>query len=112
MDETEHQREHWQSEVDRLRELRDDVEKVEAGLDYSEKLLTVMRSKLGAIDIPPDELTCLSNNRQDAILKERQRIIQALAERVNVYADGRVEVLGVLDGTEAGLFRLVHLRQT
>ena len=108
MDETEQQRQHWQEELVRLKELRDNTVRVNAGLDYSEHLLTAMRTNLESIDRKPEELTALPQDRQDAILKERQRIMQALVERVNVYADGRVEVLGVLDGTEAGQFELVH----
>ena len=40
------------------------------------------------------------------VLKELQRIIRALCDKVRIWADGRVELIGVLDGSEAGEFEL------
>ena len=110
MEETQRRREHWQSELERLEVMRDDAARVEGALDYAERVLTAIRANLDAIDLTPIEMAKLGKDRQDAILKERRKIIRALVERVDIWADGRVKVLGVLDGTEAGEFGLVHPR--
>jgi hypothetical protein len=53
------------------------------------------------IDIPPKELVKLPEEKRDWILKQRQDIIRALVDTVWVYADKRVKIEGLLDGSEA-----------
>jgi len=97
---------YWQSELARLRELRDNRDKVQAGLDYITKLLPTLQGKLPKIDLPPDELNGLPEQERNKILKMRQKIIRALVDKVEVYASGEVRIYGVLDGSEAAQFRL------
>jgi len=106
IDETEEARQYWQSELGRLQELRDNQAKVQAGLDYVTELLTTLQGKLSEIDIPPEELKALPEDKRNEILRERRNIIRALVDRVVVYADGRVKIEGTLDGSEAAQFEL------
>jgi len=106
MEETDEARQYWQAELTRLRELRDDAERVQARLDYVTQLQTAMQSRLAEIDIAPDELKMLPKDRQTAILEERRDIVRVMADRVLVYSDGRVVIEGMLDGSEAAQFDL------
>jgi DNA invertase Pin-like site-specific DNA recombinase len=106
VDETEDARRYWQSELARLQELRDNQAKVEAGLDYATELLTTLQAQLPEIDIPPDELRTLSEEKRNGILETRRGIIRALVDEVEVYASGEVKIHGLLDGSEASQFGL------
>ena len=106
MEETEEARRYWQSEVERLRESRDNAAKVQAGLDYATELLTTLQEVLPGIDQTPQELKALPKDEREEILTARQTIIRALCDKIWVYADGRVEIEGVLDGSEAAQFEL------
>ena len=72
MEETEETRRYWQSELARLRELRDNRDKVQAGLDYATGLLTTLQGELPKIDLPPDESNKLPEQERNKILKMRQ----------------------------------------
>ena len=106
MEETEEARQYWQSEGERLRELRDNAAKVQAGLDYATELLTTLQEVLPGIDQTPKELKALPKDEREEVLRARQTIIRGLCDKVRVYADGRVEIEGVLDGSEAAQFDL------
>ncbi len=106
MEETEDIRQHWQSELESLKELRDDQSKVKAGVDYVNNLMANIQTRLSAADVPPDELRKLPREKQIEILKIRQDIIRALVRKVTVWADGQVKIEGVLDGSEAAQFEL------
>jgi len=107
MDETQEAQGYWQSEFERLKDLRDDARMVRAGLDYATELLTTLQENLAGIDQTPDELKVLPEDRRANVLKKRQEIVRALCDKVFVYSDGRVRIEGVLDGTEATQFSLV-----
>jgi len=79
---------------------------VQAGLDHANHLLTSLQAKLPEIDIPPDELKALPDERQTEILKMRREIIKALVDKVKVCANGQVEIVRLLDGSEAAQFEL------
>jgi site-specific DNA recombinase len=106
MEETEEARLYWQSELARLQELRDNAAKVEAGLDYARELLTTLQAVLPGIDQTSKELKALPKDEREEVLRARQTIIRGLCDRVRVYADGQVEIEGVLDGSEAAQFEL------
>jgi len=106
MEETEEGARYWQGEIKRLTELRDDAEKVEAGLSYIEALLANLRARLPDLDMEPEKLNALPEARQRAILEERQEIVRALCKEVKVWADGSVKVIGGLDGSEGERFDL------
>ncbi len=105
MEETEEARQHWQAELGRLQELKDNTEKVQVGLDYATELLTKLQSTLPEIDIPPQKLKRLPEEKRKEILRRRQEIIRALVDTVWVYADKRVKIEGLLDGSEAAQFK-------
>jgi hypothetical protein len=105
-EETEEDRQYWQAELARLQELRDNTERIRAGLDYATELLTALQDKLKEIDVSPEELRALAEEKRNEILVARRKIIRALCDRVVVYADGRVKIEGVLDGSEATQFDL------
>jgi DNA invertase Pin-like site-specific DNA recombinase len=107
IDDTEEAQLYWESELVRLRELRDNQAKVQTGLDYVTSLLTALQSRLSEIDIPPDELKALPKEKQTEILKERQKIVRALCDKVVVYSDRRIRIEGLLDGSEAAQFELL-----
>ena len=48
----------------------------------------------------------LPEEERNAILEQRKEIIQILCDEVIVWADKRVKLIGVLDGTEAAQFEL------
>jgi chromosome segregation ATPase len=106
MDETEDARRYWQTEVVRLTELRDNAASVQSGLDYAAELLATLRKRLSQIDQPLDELKALPRQKREEILRERQDIVRTLCDRVEVYSDGQVRLVGVLDGSRAAKFEL------
>ncbi len=106
MEETKESRQYWQSELERLKELRDNRDKVQTGIDYVNKLMANIQTILPVADIPPGELKKLAKERQIEIFKMRQDIIRALVRKVTVRANGQVKIEGVLDGSEAAQFEL------
>lgn len=104
MEESAESAKHWQVEIKRLTELRDDAAKVQAGLSYVTDLMQNLYERLPGIDQTPEELKELPKERRDEILKERQVIVRALAKEVIVWHDGRIKIVGVLDGTEGKRF--------
>jgi site-specific DNA recombinase len=92
MEETEEARRYWRNEEARLRELRDETDRVNAGMDYVREFL----AELGAL---PEE-------QRNEILEAQRKVIHTLCEAVHVYSDGHVRIDGALDGTEAAEFEL------
>jgi DNA invertase Pin-like site-specific DNA recombinase len=107
MEETEFARLYWQEEIDRLKQLRDDAAQVQCGLDYATDLLISVQARLPEIDQTPEELRALPEEQQVEILKRRREIIRALAQKVVIWHDKRVEIFGLIDGTERAQFNLV-----
>jgi site-specific DNA recombinase len=106
MSETEEARVYWQEELTRLQELRDNTEKIQSGLDYTTELMLTLQEVLPEIDQTLEELKEMSEDKRDWVLKKRREILRALCNRVDVYADGRVVIEGLLDGSEAAQFDL------
>ena len=106
MEETEDVQLYWQSELDRLKELRDDAVNVQSGLEYVTELLISLQAQLPEIDIPPDELKTLPEEKQIDILRMRQKIIRALVQEAVVWSDRQVRLFGVIDGSEGAQFEL------
>jgi DNA invertase Pin-like site-specific DNA recombinase len=106
MEETEESLQHWQAELERLMELRDNAAKVQAGLDYATELLTTLQDILPDIDQTPRELKAMPKEERDKIMRIRRTIVRALCDRVYVYSDWRIRIEGMLDGGEAREFDL------
>jgi hypothetical protein len=106
MDETQAEREHWQAELERLKDLRDGAAAVQDGLDYATQLMAHLQERLAVIDQTPKQLRRLPEEDRNAIVEQRKEIIQILCDEVIVWADKRVKLIGVLDGTEAAQFEL------
>ena len=51
-------------------------------------------------------MVLLSREERNTVLKGRRKIVIALCETVYVYADDRIKIEGVLDGSEASEFGL------
>lgn len=96
MDETKADLEHWQEELVRLKELRDNKDRVQTGLLYARELMEAIQDDLPLIDQNPEELKKLTQDKQLKIMKARQEIVRALVEKVVIYPDGGVEIQGVL----------------
>lgn len=118
MAEVEQARKDIQSDLDELIQLRDDAAKVEAGIDYTKTFLNQVAQKLPEIDQTPDELKALPKEHREKILRARQEIIRALCDKVIVYANGKIEILGAITGGKveqldpATLMRsLIHCRR-
>ena len=109
MDDTQEALDYWQDEIDRLTELRDNAVKVRAGIDYTLRLLQSFEIRLGGIDIPPNELEKLPKAKQKSILKEQQKIVRALCDKITIYANGQIVIDGLLDGSEFIQFELPSL---
>jgi len=110
MTETDDKRQYWQAELERLQELRDDSSSVQAGLNYANELLETIHNVLDEIDVPPEFLSQCPEGERRHILGARQKIIRALCDTIYIYADGRVKIEGVIDGSEAPQFNLVNTR--
>jgi DNA invertase Pin-like site-specific DNA recombinase len=106
MGETEEAWQYWQTEIDRLKELRDNAASVEASLDYATELLTTLQTQLPGLDQSLEELKAMPREKREEVFKKRQEIVRTLCEEVHIWADGRVELIGVLDGSEASQFEL------
>jgi len=106
MAETAEAKEDWESELSRLKELRDDQDKVTAGLDYTRRLLAALAEALPKIDHSPNELRALPKATRRHVLEQRRSIVRSLVDRVRLYSDGRVTIEGVLDGGEVLPFAL------
>lgn len=104
--ETDEQKDHWQGELSRLVELRDNTNRVSVGLDYIANLMMGLQERLPKIDQGPEVLKAMALDKQQAILSQRQEIIRALCEKVLIWANGHVEIVGLLDGSEAAQFEL------
>jgi hypothetical protein len=89
-----------------LQELRDNTERIRTGLDYATKLLTALQDRLAKLDVPPKQLRALPEEERREILKARKEIVRALCDKVIVYADRRIVIEGVLDGSEAAQFEV------
>jgi predicted nucleic acid-binding Zn-ribbon protein len=105
IDETEKTREYWQTELTRIQDLRDNQDKVQAGLKYARELLVALQNKLSEIDQAPEELKALPRERQTEILQARRVIVRALVDKVIIYSSGHREVQGVIDGSAACLVK-------
>lgn len=81
MEETKDVQLHWQGELDRLKELRDDAVKVQSGLEYVTELLISLQAELPEIDIPPDELKTLPKEEQIDILRIARRSSEHWSEK-------------------------------
>lgn len=104
--ETNDARQHWQNTLSQLIELRDNADKVAHGLAYVTELMGTLETRLPEIDQEPEVLMAKPKEKRLAILRERQEIIRVLCDRVEVYANGHVDILGLLDGSEAAHFEL------
>ncbi len=102
--ESDGQRDEVQLELQRLRELRDDMQKVRAGLDYAAEFMQKLQEMLPEINQPWDELKEMTEEDRTSILRSRQDIVRSLAQTVFVYSDGRVRIEGLFDGSEAAQF--------
>ncbi|MFQ6101321.1 MAG: hypothetical protein ACE5OS_08825, partial [Anaerolineae bacterium] len=78
--ETEEGRQYWESELARLKELRDNQDKVQAGIDYVSRLTANIEKVLSITDIPPDELKKLPEEKRNEVLKTRQDVIRVLGD--------------------------------
>jgi hypothetical protein len=100
MDETKDAVEFSQSELAQLVELRDDQQKVDAGIRYTQELFRAINEDLREIDLPLEEFEPLSSDQKHYVIEMRQKVIRALVDKVIIYSDDRVVLEGVLDGTE------------
>ncbi len=110
MDETEIACNYWQTVLTHLQELRDNQDKVHAGLKYARELLAALQKKRPEIDQPPEELNSLPQKRQNEKLQARQDIVRALVDKVIIYSSGHKKVQGVIDGSTACLVKQNELQ--
>lgn len=110
MAETEDSQRHWQSEIGRLTELRDDAAKVDNALAYTAELMSRIEEGLPHIDQTPDQLKALPADQRDRVLRERRDIVRALCEKVIIWSNGQVKLVGVIDGSEGAQFDLPSLK--
>ena len=80
------------------------------GQHNATELLTSLQARLPEIDQTPEELAALPKEQQELILRERQSIIRALCDKVIIWSDRRVKLVGVIDGSEAAQFDLIRPR--
>lgn len=83
-------------QLDDLLTLRDDQRKVKTAIAYAERLLTNVRERLPEFNQTPEELAALPEDRQRWVMLERQSIIRGLVDKVIVFADGNIEIKGLI----------------
>lgn len=110
MAETEESQRYWESEVQRLVELRDDAAKVDNALAYTAELMSKIQEGLPHIDQTPEQLKAMPESERDHILSKRRDIVQALCDKVIIWPDGRIKLVGVIDGSEGAQFELPSLK--
>jgi chromosome segregation ATPase len=110
MDETEIAYNYWQTVHTHLQELRDNQDKVHAGLKYARELLAALQKKRPEIDQPLEELNSLPQKRQNEKLQARQDIVRALVDKVIIYSSRHKKVQGVIDGSTACLVKQNELQ--
>jgi hypothetical protein len=76
--------------LDRLTKLRDNAERVQAGLDYATQFPRSLQAELPSVEQSFDAWVNVGQRDQNGILRARQRIIRALCGRVDVPCDGRI----------------------
>lgn len=81
----------------RLLTLRDDQKKVDSAIAYAERLLANIRERLPEINQTPEELAKLPEEQRRAIMLERQKYVRSLCDKVIVFADGNIEILGLIE---------------
>jgi chromosome segregation ATPase len=106
MNETKAEQEYWQDEIERLKELRDNAAKVNAGLDYAYSLLAEYRAKLDDINQTQEELDAMPFEQQQNILRQRQTIMRALCDKVYIHADGKISIEGIISPEKVSQFEL------
>lgn len=104
MDETEDVQKSIQEELSNLIELRDNQEKVAAGIKYAQNLLEALQEILPQIDQSREGLKAMEAEARRWVQEQRRKIIHALVDRVIVHTNGRLILEGVLDGSEVSLF--------
>lgn len=85
-------------------ELRDNSRKVQNAMSYAQQLLSNIQAKMPEIDFTQEEFKTFDKDRQDWILTERKKIIEAVCEKIIIFADGRIEIEGLIDGDEVSGF--------
>ncbi len=88
-------------------ELRDNSRKVQNAMSYAQELLSNIQAKMPEIDFTPEQFKTFSEEKQEWILTERKKIIEAVCEKVIIFANGRIEIEGLIDGDEVSSFELV-----
>ena len=88
-----------------------DLTKVQNALEYATDLLNGLQERLPEIDKIPDELKAMPEDERDRILKERRDIVAALCDKVIIWSDRQVKLMGVIDGNEGAHFDLPSLKK-
>ncbi len=111
MNETKEDKQYWQNELVKLRELRDSADKIQNGLNYTYSLLSSIKKHLPDINQSQEKLKTLPKMQQDVILKERRKIIQSLCERVTVHSNGEIVIEGMIDSERLSSFGTMVTRR-
>lgn len=90
-------------------ELRDNSRKVQNAIIYAQQLLANIQAKMPEIDFTQEVFKTFAKDRQDWILTERKKIIEAVCEKIYIFANGRIEIEGLIDGDEVSSFDLAGL---
>lgn len=96
-----------QEELERLLQLREDGQSLRNAMSYAENLITNLQERLPEIDITQEELEQLPEEKQEEILKERQQAIRALCDKIYIYANGEIDIDGLIDPIKASHFTSV-----
>lgn len=84
-------------QLDDLITMRDDAQKVDNSIEYVKRLLERIQERLPKINQSEEELLAMSEEEKDIILQERQRIVRALCDKVHIFADGDIEIEGIIE---------------
>lgn len=97
MSETKQKQDYYQTELDRLGELRDDALAIDSELETAFRLLNNIERKLSELNHDLEQLKAMTRADRDAILSERQQIIRSLCKKIRIFADGNIKIDGMVD---------------
>ena len=72
----------------------------------SQHLMAGIEKKLSQINHGPNELKELSKEQCEWIWLQRQKIVRVLAGKVVIHSNGKIEIEGMLDGSEVSSIEL------
>ena len=96
--ESEETEESLQAELGHLTDLRDNALKIQDSINYAQTLIESFQARIPKINQTRDQLKAMSEDDREAIMRKRQKIVRALCDKIWIYANGKIDIEGLIDG--------------